>query len=190
MGRERAQRVLCPEQRGRREYEVHFLHRVAYQQCEVGASLAASQLVFSNNQIDHFGDDGIVFAGSNLAITQNDMHDNLDIGDGNHEDAMQGVIGVVTPGVAVNHFQNILIDSNLVVRQTEPEPFLSDLSARDRRLQLGLDERDCDQQRRDHQRLPFDLFFKHPQQPDRQQYGGRGRSRRDARLGIALKLTF
>ena len=48
------------------------------------------------------------------------LHDNLDIGDGNHEDAMQGVIGVPTPGVAVNHFQNILIDSNLVVRQTDP----------------------------------------------------------------------
>ncbi len=81
----------------------------------------ASQLLFSNNQIDHFGDDGLVYAASNLAITHNNLHDNLDIGDGNHEDAMQGVIGVLAPGVAVNHFQNILIDSNLVVRQTDPE---------------------------------------------------------------------
>ena len=86
-----------------------------------GAALLASQLLFSNNQIDHFGDDGLVYAASNLAITHNNLHDNLDIGDGNHEDAMQGVIGIVTPGVAVNHFQNILIDSNLVVRQTDPE---------------------------------------------------------------------
>jgi hypothetical protein len=86
-----------------------------------GAGLLASQLLFSNNQIDHFGDDAIDYATSNLAITHNDLHDNLDIGDGNHEDAMQGVIGVVTPGVALNHFQNILIDSNLVVRQTDPE---------------------------------------------------------------------
>ncbi len=86
-----------------------------------GAALLAGQLLFSNNQIDHFGDDGLVYAASNLAITHNNLHDNLDIGDGNHEDAMQGVIGVVTPGVAVNHFQNILIDSNLVVRQTDPE---------------------------------------------------------------------
>ena len=86
-----------------------------------GAALVASQLLFSNNQIDHFGDDGLVYAASNLAITHNNVHDNLDIGDGNHEDAMQGVIGVVTPGVAVNHFQNVLIDSNLVVRQTDPE---------------------------------------------------------------------
>ena len=86
-----------------------------------GASLSASQLVFSNNQIDHFGDDGIGFAGSNLAITKNDIHDNLDIGDGNHADAMQGVIGVLAPGAAVNYFKNILIDSNLVIRQSDPE---------------------------------------------------------------------
>ena len=86
-----------------------------------GADLLAAQLLFSNNQIDHFGDDGLDYAASNLAITHNDIHDNLDIGDGNHEDAMQGVIGVVTPGVAVNHFQNVLIDSNLVIRQTDPE---------------------------------------------------------------------
>ncbi len=86
-----------------------------------GASLSASQLVFSNNQIDHFGDDGIDFAASNLAITKNDIHDNLDIGDGNHEDAMQGQIGVLAPGAAVNYFKNILIDSNLVIRQSDPE---------------------------------------------------------------------
>jgi Right handed beta helix region len=88
---------------------------------KTGAALFASQLVFSNNEIDHFGDDGLDYAGSNLAITHNNLHDNLDIGDANHEDAMQGVIGVATPGVAVNHFQNILIDSNLIIRQTDPE---------------------------------------------------------------------
>jgi hypothetical protein len=57
---------------------------------------------------------------SNLAITHNDLHDNLDIGDGNHEDAMQGVIGFLAPGATVNRFQNVLIDSNLVIRQTDP----------------------------------------------------------------------
>jgi hypothetical protein len=87
----------------------------------VGAGLLASRLLFSNNQIDHFGDDGIDYAASNLAITSNNIHDNLDIGDGNHEDAMQGVIGVLPAGAAVNHLQNILIDRNLVIRQTDPE---------------------------------------------------------------------
>ncbi len=94
-----------------------------------GAGLFASQLVFSNNQVDHFGDDGIDFAGSNLAITKNNVHDNLDIGDGNHEDAMQGQIGVLAPGATVNLFQNILIDSNLIIRQIRPGAFVSGGSA-------------------------------------------------------------
>jgi hypothetical protein len=87
---------------------------------KTGAGLFASQLLFSNNQIDHFGDDGIDFAASNIAITHNDLHDNLGI-DGNHEDAMQGVAGVLATGATVNHFQSVLIDSNLVIRQTDPE---------------------------------------------------------------------
>jgi hypothetical protein len=62
-----------------------------------GAALLADHLLFANNQIDHFGDDGIDYAASNLAITRNDLHDNLGI-DGNHEDAMQGVIGVPGAG--------------------------------------------------------------------------------------------
>jgi Right handed beta helix region len=86
-----------------------------------GASLAANKLIFSNNQIDHFGDDGIDYAASNLSITHNDIHDNLDVGDGNHMDAMQGVIGFLPAGATVNYLQNILIDSNLVIRQTDPE---------------------------------------------------------------------
>ena len=86
-----------------------------------GAGLFAAKLLFSNNEIDHFGDDGIDYAASNLAITHNDLHDNLDVGDGNHEDAMQGVIGILPAGATVNHLQNILIDSNLVIRQTDPE---------------------------------------------------------------------
>jgi hypothetical protein len=89
-----------------------------------GAALAAPQVLFSNNQIDHFGDDGIDYAASDLAITHNTIHDNLDIGDGNHEDAMQGVAGFLAAGATVNHFQNVLIDSNLIVRQTDPRlPF-------------------------------------------------------------------
>jgi hypothetical protein len=86
-----------------------------------GASLFASQLLFSNNQLDHFGDDGIDYAASNLAITKNNLHDNLNVGDDNHDDAMQGQIGVLAPGAALNYFQNILIDSNLIIRQTDPK---------------------------------------------------------------------
>ncbi len=86
----------------------------------VGAILAANKLLFSNNVIDHFGDDGIDYAANNLAITHNTLHDNLNLGDGNHEDAMQGQNGPLPPGAALNYFSNILIDSNLVIRQTDP----------------------------------------------------------------------
>jgi hypothetical protein len=90
------------------------------QNVRTGVILASNSSLFSNNVIDHFGDDGIDYSASNLAITHNTLHDNLDIGDGNHEDAMQGTIGLLAGGVALNTFQNLLIDSNLIVRQTDP----------------------------------------------------------------------
>jgi hypothetical protein len=85
-----------------------------------GAGIAAPQVLFTNNQLDHFGDDGLDYAESNLAITHNSVHDNLNIGDGNHEDAMQGQAGFLAPGATVNYFSNVLIDSNLIIRQTDP----------------------------------------------------------------------
>jgi hypothetical protein len=85
-----------------------------------GALLAANDFLFTNNVIDYFGDDGIDFAANNLAITHNTIHDNLNIGDGNHEDGMQGQNGPLAAGAALNYFSNILIDSNLIVRQTDP----------------------------------------------------------------------
>jgi hypothetical protein len=91
------------------------------QNVRVGAILAGNNSIFTNNVIDHFGDDGIDYAANNIAITHNTIHDNLDIGDGNHEDAMQGQNGPLAPGAALNYFSNILIDSNLVVRQTDPQ---------------------------------------------------------------------
>jgi hypothetical protein len=86
-----------------------------------GAALAGNNLQFTNNVIDHFGDDAIDYAASNLAITRNTIHDNLNIGDGNHEDAMQGQNGPLAAGTAYNAFSNILIDSNLIIRQTDPQ---------------------------------------------------------------------
>jgi Right handed beta helix region len=91
------------------------------QNVRFGAILAANNLLFTNNVIDHFGDDGIDYAANNIAITHNTIHDNLNVGDGNHEDAMQGQIGPLAAGAALNYFSNILIDSNLVVRQTDPQ---------------------------------------------------------------------
>ncbi len=94
------------------------------QNVHLGAILAANKSLFTNNVIDHFGDDGIDYAANNLAITHNTLHDNLDIGDGNHEDAMQGQNGPLGAGVVYNAFSNILIDSNLIARETAPNnPF-------------------------------------------------------------------
>jgi len=87
---------------------------------KTGAALGADFTLFSGNEIDHFGDDGIDYGASNLSITKNYIHDNLNIGDGTHPDAMQGVIGVLPAGVAVNNFEAVSIDSNTVIRQTDP----------------------------------------------------------------------
>jgi hypothetical protein len=92
------------------------------QNVRVGAILAANNSLFTNNVIDYFGDDGIDYAANNLAITHNTIHDNLDIGDGNHEDAMQGQNGPdpLPASTGYDAFSNILIDSNLILRQTDP----------------------------------------------------------------------
>ena len=86
-----------------------------------GVLIAGNNSLLSNNEIDHFGDDGMDYAANNISITHNTIHDNFDIGDGNHEDAMQGQNGPLLRGLAYNAFSNILIDSNLVIRQTDPK---------------------------------------------------------------------
>jgi hypothetical protein len=86
-----------------------------------GAVISGNNSLFSNNEIDHFGDDGIDYAASNISITHNTIHGNFDLGDGNHEDVMQGQNGALAMGVPYNSFSNILIDSNLVIRQTDPK---------------------------------------------------------------------
>jgi len=93
-----------------------------------GVNLFAHNSIFAHNTIDHFGDDGLDYAANNLIIKDNYVHDNQDIGDGNHEDCMQGFIGPLDKtialknpkGVAYNAFSNILIESNRCIRQTDP----------------------------------------------------------------------
>ena len=89
-----------------------------------GVGLMGNNSLFSHNELDHFGDDGIDYAASNISLTHNSIHDNFDIGDGNHEDAMQGQNGPLLRGVPYNAFSNILIDSNVIIRQMDPKlPF-------------------------------------------------------------------
>jgi parallel beta-helix repeat protein len=86
-----------------------------------GAHLMGNNSLFSHNEIDHFGDDGLDYGANNISITHNYFHDNLDLGDGNHPDVAQGQNGPLLKGVPYNHFSNILIDSNLAIRQTDPK---------------------------------------------------------------------
>ncbi len=92
-----------------------------------GAALfGAGSDVFERNQIDHFGDDGIDLGASNLTIAANYIRDNLNIGDGNHEDAIQGFEGQLPAGATAANltYHNVLIESNKIIRQTDPHlPF-------------------------------------------------------------------
>jgi hypothetical protein len=97
-----------------------------------GASLGSTRSVFSGNEVDHFGDDAIDYAASNLTISKNYVHDAINIGDGNHPDAMQGQIGVLATGVTVNNFAYVNIDSNTIIRQVDPNlPFPNTLQGID-----------------------------------------------------------
>jgi len=86
-----------------------------------GAALFGNKSLFQNNDLGYFGDDGIDYGANFLTIAHNYIHDNFDIADANHEDAMQGQNGPLPPGVVFNRFSDILIDSNLVIRQTDPK---------------------------------------------------------------------
>ena len=80
-----------------------------------GSDVMANNMLFSGNEIDRFGDDGIDYVASNITIAKNYIHDGLVLGNGAHMDGMQGY-----PGAS----RNVVIDSNRVIRQTDPNlPF-------------------------------------------------------------------
>jgi parallel beta-helix repeat protein len=80
-----------------------------------GAEIWANNMLFSANEIDRFGDDGIDYVASNILISKNYIHDDLELGNGAHMDGMQGY-----PGAS----SNVVIDSNRIIRQTDPKlPF-------------------------------------------------------------------
>jgi hypothetical protein len=80
---------------------------------EFGAFIGANNMLVSGNDIERFGDDGLDYFASNILISKNYIHDNLDLGDGAHPDGMQGYPG---------KYSNVVIDSNRVIRQTDPNP--------------------------------------------------------------------
>jgi hypothetical protein len=97
---------------GRRRQKRRALHdlrcddRLAHPERALRRTPHGDNSIFSLNEIDHFGDDGIDYAANNITITHNTIHDNFDIGDGNHEDAMQGQNGPLLRGIPYNAFSN------------------------------------------------------------------------------------
>ena len=85
-----------------------------------GAVTMGNNELFDHNEIDHFGDDGLEYAANNLAITHNKETNGFGTANGIHTDGMQGQIGPIAKGVAFNKFSNIVIDSNIIIRQTDP----------------------------------------------------------------------
>lgn len=86
--------------------------------------VSGSNVLVRGNTIDHFGDDGIDFGQgtgtgtiSNIELSRNIITNNLNIGDNNHNDGIQGWVLNGTTGT------NVLIDSNLVIAQTTALPW-------------------------------------------------------------------
>jgi hypothetical protein len=55
-----------------------------------GIGISAPHSIVEKNVIENFGDDGIDFTAGGVAILDNYVADNHDIGDGNHNDGIQG----------------------------------------------------------------------------------------------------
>jgi len=93
-----------------------------------GVNLFSDNSIFSHNTIDHFGDDALDYAASNLIIADNYVHDNYDLADGNHPDCMQGFLGPINRATAPKNpkgapytaYSNVVIERNRCIRQTDP----------------------------------------------------------------------
>jgi hypothetical protein len=97
-----------------------------------GLAVFADKMLVAGNEIDHFGDDGIDYGASNILITKNTIHDPMEWNIGAHIDGMQGYPGRPVPPATSVTFTNVVIDSNRVIRQTDPNlPFPSYLQAID-----------------------------------------------------------
>lgn len=86
-----------------------------------GAQLGSNQTLFQSNEISHFFDDGIDYFADGVKIDNNYMHDSFAVSNGIHTDAMQGQGGPLGAN-AFNHFSNVEITNNIVIRQTTAKP--------------------------------------------------------------------
>ncbi|MBU6453656.1 MAG: hypothetical protein KGS72_17890 [Cyanobacteria bacterium REEB67] len=92
-----------------------------------GIIVPGTNVVVESNTIDNFGDDGIDFAGELITIRRNRITNSHVLGDGNHNDAMQGQVRFDHGQADLTPHHDILIDSNFVAAITDAHlPFLSD----------------------------------------------------------------
>jgi Right handed beta helix region len=97
-----------------------------------GLEVFADNMLVTGNEIDRFGDDGIDYGASNILITKNYIHDPMNWNIGAHIDGMQGYPGRPVPPAKTVIFNNVVIDSNRIVRQSDPNlPFATYLQAID-----------------------------------------------------------
>ena len=153
MARERPQRVFRDEHAPGHEYEVHFAHRIAYQQCQ--DRRGALQPVNSSSRTTKSTILAMTESISRQAISPSPRITSMTTW-------ISATAIMKTPCRArsascrraptVNRFQNILIDSNLSSGK-RTRAFVSNVSAGHQRLRLRLDECHSDQQCRDHERL-------------------------------------
>lgn len=91
-----------------------------------GISATADDMLIKGNTLKNFGGDGFDYAGNRILIAGNRITDNHDLGDGNHNDAMQGQIGNGVGGTTV--FDKVTIDGNTVIAaETAGLPFPGDM---------------------------------------------------------------
>jgi parallel beta-helix repeat protein len=80
-----------------------------------GISISGANSRVQYNLIDNFADDGIDFGASDLSIIGNRITNNHAIGDGNHNDAIQG--WTFDP----DGQENVLISGNLIMNAAKPD---------------------------------------------------------------------
>ncbi len=86
-----------------------------------GAGLAGDKTLFAGNTIDQIGGDFLDYAADNLIIRANYLTNSNEIGDGNHNDFMQGQSGSPPPpGETSNYYHDITIENNVMIRTTDP----------------------------------------------------------------------
>ncbi len=75
----------------------------------------------SYNELDHYTDNAITYGSNNLLIRGNYIHDPIDVGLSYHMDAMQGEGQPLAAGHKSLTWNNVIIDSNIIVEHNDPK---------------------------------------------------------------------